>query len=150
MENGFRKRQFTDAQRAAAIDLLESPPWGDMEWKIYGLEAALALALEAVGGDRVQRWEDEGNERFGDDFKLSAEQVASLDDEWRLVYIARLLDCAAIEYGVSSYASPGRNSDGEITSPASWNEDPHSVARLLRGLNDILYGLPPETGAISS
>lgn len=41
--------QFDDIQRAQAIALLEELPWGDLEQELYGLEAALALALEAVG-----------------------------------------------------------------------------------------------------
>jgi hypothetical protein len=117
------EQQFSDTQRTAAIDLLETLPWGDIERKIYGLEAALALALEAVG-DAVRRWEEEGEDLFGDEVTLSPEQVASLDSEWRFAYIARLLDTAALAYGVPSFGSPGRNADGEPTSPASWNEDP--------------------------
>ena len=41
--------QFDDIQRAQAIALLEELPWGDLEQELYGLEAALAVALEAVG-----------------------------------------------------------------------------------------------------
>ena len=141
--------QFSDAQRTAAIDLLESLPWGDVEQAIYGLEAALALAIEAVGG-ALRLWEDEGEERFGDEFTLSAEQVASLDDEWRLAYIARLLDTARLGYGVSANGSPGRNTEGEVTPPVSWNDHAGSIAGLLRGLNDILYGVPPATRAGSN
>ena len=102
------ERQFSDSQRAAAIDLLESLAWGSVEWAIYDLEAALALAIEAAGG-ALRLWEEEGEERFGDELRLSVEQVASLDEEWRLAYIARLLDTAALAYGVSPSARPGRN-----------------------------------------
>ena len=133
----------------AAIDLLESLAWGSVEWAIYDLEAALALAIEAVGG-ALRLWEDEGEERFGDELRLSAEQVASLDDEWRLAYIARLLDTAALAYGVSPNGSPGRNTEGEVTPPISWDDRGGSIASLLRGLNEILYGLPPVTRAGSA
>ena len=136
--------QFGESQRAHALALLEDLPWGDLEQAIYGLEVALALALEAVG-DAIDLWEDEGEDRFGDEFSLSAEQVDSLDDEWRLAYVARLLHTTAHSYGVSPHAPPGRSSDGPVTSPASWRDDGISIARLLRGLNDILYGVPPTT-----
>lgn len=122
--------------------LLEDLLWGDLEQAIYGLEVTLVLSLEATG-DAIRQWEDEGEERFGDEFSLSAEQVASLDDEWRLAYIARLLHTAAYSYGVSPRASPGRTPDGHVTSPVSWSDQPGSIARLLRGLNDILHGVPP-------
>jgi hypothetical protein len=113
--------QFDEEERAQATALLEALPWGDLEQAIYGLEVTLALALEATG-DAIQQWEDEGEERFGDEFSLSAEQIASLDDDWRLAYIARLLHTAAHSYGVSPHASPGRSSDGHVTSPISWND----------------------------
>lgn len=137
--------QFDDIQRAQAIALLEELPWGDLEQELYGLEAALALALEAVG-HAIELWErdDEGEERFGDEFALSAEQAASLDDDWRLAYVSRLLYTAAMAYGVSPPGSPGRSADGHVTSPISWSAN-GSIARLLRGLNDILYGVGSTT-----
>ena len=88
--------------RLALTDGTVAHTWGDLEQALYGLEAALALALEATG-HAIQLWEGEdgGEERFGDEFALSAGQVDSLDDEWRLAYIARLLYTAAETYGVS-------------------------------------------------
>ena len=59
----MKSRQFNDAQRAQAIDLIESLYWGDVGDAIRGLEVALVLALEAVG-DAVDLWEEEGEERF--------------------------------------------------------------------------------------
>ena len=103
----MKRRQFNDAQRTQAIDLIESLPWGDVGEAIRGLEVALALALEAVG-DAVDLWEEEGEERFGGEFQLSADQVASLDHEWRLAYIGRLLRTAAYAYGVPPHGTPGR------------------------------------------
>lgn len=96
----------------------------------------------------LDRWEAEGEERFGDEFELSSEQVASLDDEWRLAYIARLLHTAALAYGVFPGASPGRASGGDVTSPIAWDDQRHSPARLVRGLNDILYGVSPTTSGV--
>jgi hypothetical protein len=136
-------QQFNEAQRAQALDLIESLAWGDMEKGICGFEAALALALEAVG-DAIDLWEVEGEERFRDEFELSSEQVASLDAEWRLAYIARLLCTAAHLYGVPSDGLPGRN-EGELTPPITWTDWNSSPARLLRGLNDIGYGVSPST-----
>ncbi len=137
----MKRRQFNDAQRTQAIDLIESLPWGDVREAIRGLEVALALALEAVG-DAVDLWEEEGEERFEGEFQLSTDQVASLDHEWRLAYIGRLLRTAAYAYGVPPHGTPGRTTEGEVTPPISWHEDAGSIARLVRGLNDILYGIP--------
>jgi hypothetical protein len=142
-ERHVKRQQFDQTQRTQALELIESLAWGDISCAIYSLEVALALALEAVGGD-MNLWEAEGEERFRDEFELSSEQVASLDDEWRRAYIARLLQTAVNSYGVGPGASPGRSPEG-ITSPIAWNDDSSSVARLVRGLNDILYGVtPPE------
>ena len=138
----MNRPQFDESQRAQVVALLEDLPWGDVEQAIYGLEVALGLALEAVG-NAIDLWEDKGEERFEDEFALSAKQVASLDDNWQLAYIARLLHSAALSYGVSPFASPGRTPDGQVTSPVSWSDGSGSIARLLRGLNDILYGIPP-------
>jgi hypothetical protein len=132
----------TSPSEQQAIDLLEDLPWGDVEQEIYGLEVALSLALEATGA-AIQLWEEEGEQRFGDEFALSADEVASLDEDWRLAYIARLLYTAANAYRVSPDALPGRSSEALATSPLAWSEA-GSIARLLRGLNDILHGLPPD------
>ena len=98
------RAQFDEPQRAQVMALLETLPWGDVEREIGGLEVVLALAIEATG-DAIQLWEEEGEECFGDEFELSADQVAALDDEWRLAYIARLLHTAAHAYESSHRAS---------------------------------------------
>src|SRR5687768_17083671 len=123
-------QQFNEAQRAQALDLIESLAWGDMQTAIFGLEASLALALEATG-DAIDRWEAEGEERFGDEFELASEQVAGLDDEWRLAYLARLLHTTAHAYGVTPEGPPGRTPEGDLTSPAVWADGSSSPARLL-------------------
>jgi hypothetical protein len=93
---------------------------------------ALALALEATG-IAIDLWEAEGEDRFGDEFALSAEEVADLDDEWRLAYIARLLCTALGAYGVSSQGLPGRDPEGELTPPITWTERLTSPAQLWAG-----------------
>ena len=35
--------------------------------------------------------DDAGEQLFGDEFTLTAQQVADLDPEWRLAYVARLI-----------------------------------------------------------
>ena len=84
----------------------------------------------------------------GDEFDLSAKQAAELTDEWRLAYVARLLATALQAYGVSPGTSPGRPPEPPWTAPPlDWNDWDTSPARLLRGLNDILYGVGPAPGA---
>jgi hypothetical protein len=136
--------QFDARQRSQATELLERIAWGDMGYAIAGLEVALALALEATG-DAIRLWEEEGELRFGDEFELSAEEVAELDDEWRLAYIARLLHSASYSYGVSPGVPPGRAVDGEVVTAAASESPETSPAGLLRGLNDILHGISPTT-----
>ena len=139
--------QFDSRQRQQALRLLESLAWGDMETAIHGLETALALAYEATG-DAINLWEEAGEARFGDEFDLSAKQAAELTDEWRLAYVARLLATALQAYGVSPGTSPGRPPEPPWTAPPlDWNDWDSSPARLLRGLNDILYGVAPTHGA---
>jgi hypothetical protein len=133
--------QFDQVQREQVLELVESLAWGDMEQAIYGLEVALALALEATG-DAIHLWEQQGEERFGDECGLSYEQIAELDGEWRLAYIARLLHSAAFAYGVSPSA-PGRTRDGELVISPTSESYPASPAQLVRGLNDIVYGISP-------
>ena len=134
--------QFGETKGKQALELIESLAWGDIEMAIYAFEVALALALEAVGPDSIGLWEAEGEERFGDEFELSVEDVVALDDDLRLAYIARLLYTAACMYGVNpSNAVPGRSPEGEVTSPLTWGDDVDSFAELLRGLNDIRYGI---------
>jgi hypothetical protein len=131
---------FSEQERAQALELIETLSWGDMDVFISGLETALALAIEATGA-AIELWEEEGEERFGDEFSLSAEEVASLDDEWRLAYIARLLRTAIQAYGIYSDGAPGRNAEGETRPPAAWSEDGSSPARVLRGLLDLVHGV---------
>jgi hypothetical protein len=136
--------QFDRRQRELAAELVESLAWGDVERAIIGHETALALALEATG-DALRLWEHEGEDRFGDEVSLSPEQVCELDDEWRLAYIARLLVTALHAYGVSPGGRPARllvvAGLGEVTPPADWQDARSSPARLLHGLNDLLYGV---------
>ena len=136
----MKRRQFNDAQRTQAIDLIESLAWGCSR-SHSRTQLASALALEAVG-DAIDLWEEEGEERFEGEFQLSTDQAASLNHEWRLAYIGRLLRTAAYAYGVPPHGTPGRTTEGDVTPPASWDEDANSIARLARGLNDIVYGIP--------
>ena len=72
--------QFDETQRAQAIALLRISRGAISSRSSMASKPALALALEATG-HAIQLWEDEaaGEERFGDEFELSAEQVDSLD-----------------------------------------------------------------------
>src|SRR5262245_41079749 len=50
--------QFDPSQQAEALALVESCPWGDTDYSICDMEAALRLAMEATSADYV-RWENE-------------------------------------------------------------------------------------------
>ena len=108
------RHQFNETQREQVLELIESFPWGDMEFAIRGFEAMFALSLEGVEPRAIDLWEAEGEARFGCEFELSPEQVSSLDDELRLAYVARLLHSAAYTFGVVPGVPPGRSPEGEI------------------------------------
>lgn len=129
-------------KKTQAFALIESIPWGDLELGIQGFEQALQLALEATTGCFLL-WEAEGEERYDDEFSLAPEQVAELDDEWRLAYVARLLVSMAFSYGVGTGVYHAKR-------PITLIENNHSPAALLRGLNDILWGVPPLSATTSS
>ena len=112
---------------------------------IYDLEAALALAIEAAGG-ALRLWEEEGEERFGDELRLSVNRSPRSTQVRRLAYIARLLDTAALPTACLRVRDRDQLFRGEVGSPVTWNEEAGSI-RSLPGLNDILYGLPPENDA---
>ena len=108
------------------------------------LEVALALALEAVG-DAIDLWEDEGEERFDDEFALSAEQSPRSTTSGGSRTSLGCFTQPRSRTESLHLASPGRTPDGHVTSPISWSDESGSIARLLRGLNDIRYGVPPTT-----
>jgi hypothetical protein len=66
-----------------------------VEPNVDGFEIALALALEAAGY-AIDLWEEEGEVRFRSEFDLSHEQVDGLDHEWRIAYLARERQVAAL------------------------------------------------------
>ena len=94
--------QFDPDQRRRALELIESLPWGDVEGHLVSMERALELLMEATAAE-FERWEREGEHHFGDDeFGLSEDQVESMDDEWRLAYVARLVRSLGLIYGVQT------------------------------------------------
>jgi hypothetical protein len=117
-------------QHERVIDLVAELPWGDVDNAICGLEEALRLALEATD-DAFPYWEmvaeDIGVE---DEFELAPDQVRDLSLHDLLAYIARLVRTLALCYGVNAGFGDGTHI-GE--------EDPHSPAAILRGLNDISW-----------
>jgi hypothetical protein len=89
------------------------------------MEAALRRAMEATR-DALALWEARAEDDLGfeDEFDLTADQVAELSDEWRLAYVARLLETLALAYGVN---------------PDTFENKESCPAALLRGLNDLLW-----------
>jgi hypothetical protein len=121
---GGRESQFTQEQQARARAVIESCAWGSMDDYILDMETALRRAMEATR-DALAVWEARADDLgFEDEFELSADQVAELSDEWRLAYVARLLQTLALAYGVS---------------PDTFENHESCPAALFRGLNDILW-----------
>jgi hypothetical protein len=115
--------QLTAEQRARALALIDSLPWGDIEGDLGVWEQALRLAMDATTVE-FGLWEREGEDRFGDEFSVTDEQLEEMSDEWRLALVARLLRSAAMAYGVSTDYAPGQPNVGQ--------EAPETPAALLR------------------
>jgi hypothetical protein len=121
--------QLSERQEREAIAAIESCPWGDMEGHIRSVEKALERALEATA-EEFPLWEEEGEERYVDEFSVSEEDIAGMSAEWRLAYIARLLRSLALCYGVAT-AEFG-------DAPPLLLAEPNSPGGLLRALNDLI------------
>jgi hypothetical protein len=121
--------KFDPEQQRRTIKVIEGIPWGDMERQILCVEDALRLALQATAVGLL-RWEHEaeGEQRFGDEFNLSREQVRDLDADWRLAYVGRLIYNMALCYGLSTDLA---NEAPLVTG------DQHTPGALLRDLDDI-------------
>lgn len=116
--------QFSEAERQQAIELIERIPWGDADAQLNSFEASFRRAFEATA-HALRLWEDSvsGYPGFSDEFELSPKDVSELSDEWRLAYVARHLENMRLVYG--------------IFKEDVWDEEPESLANLLRGLNDL-------------
>jgi hypothetical protein len=127
--------QFDPSHQEAALVVIESLAWGDMDNTIRDLEICLRRALEATGADFV-RWESDLGRRFEeagfDEFNLPRSLIEQMPLDEKLPYVARLLRSLALHYGVSAEFGGGRGGlvgQAHTTSPAA----------LLRGLNDIAW-----------
>jgi hypothetical protein len=123
--------QFNEKQQVQALALIENITWGDMEGTIPSLEEALRFALEATQ-DWFALWEEQGEDRFGDEFSLVPEQVTELSDQWRQAYVARLLTSIALFYDIPD-APPAPDEHGN---PPGWpppRTRRHPARRPTRG-----------------
>ena len=125
-----REGQFDFGQRRRAIQLIESLPWADAEDELGCFEGALFQAVEATATD-FRLWRNELEDRFGVGLLVGEDDVELMSVEERWAYIASLLRIALDSYGVQT------NRAGEL--PTGLQEEPDSLAALLRGLLDILY-----------
>jgi len=138
-EFGGRGRQFDRGQQRRALELLESVPWGDLDRALQVFELCLQLLLE-VTADDFRRWEDGLGERLEVEYgcgecEVPARVIADFDEWERLAYVARLLRTLAMMYGVSSDVVTRVGEQAILVG----EEDAHSPAALLRGLNDITW-----------
>jgi hypothetical protein len=120
--------QLSREQQDEALELIESLAWGDLDHSIRDQELALRLALEATR-DSFDDWLIAGGDSV-DEFSIPTRVLNTLSHRERLAYVARLLRTIALHYGVDS----GSNDRPSLLDV----EKPHSPARLLHGLNDIV------------
>jgi hypothetical protein len=127
--------QFGEAEQVAALELLEQQLWGDVDGFLYSMEFALRLALDATY-DEFQDWEERVGPRLLDAYAaeendLPAEAIDEFSPEEKLAFIARLIRNIAVGYGVSVDYLPPHVNVGQ--------EDEHTPAAVIRGLNDIAW-----------
>ena len=103
-EPGHRSRpQFDRQARVQALAAIESRAWDDVSQAVKTTDRGLLLAMEATtGAFLLWQADDAGEQLFGDEFTLTAQQVADLDPEWRLAYVARLIRTLALCWGVAT------------------------------------------------
>ena len=124
-------------QRREAVELLEGVTWGDMDVHIRTLEGALERALEATASEFFM-WEQDGEDRYGDEFSVTPADLEAMSPEWRLAYVGRLVRSLAMCYGVST---------GDFGGGLPLLEaDANSPGGLLRALNDLVH-MPVGTSA---
>jgi hypothetical protein len=124
--HGDREDALDQTGQAEVLSLIATLPWGDVEGCIETLDEAFRLAREATSHDWL-RWENEGYELgFDDEFSVSPERVASLTDEWRLAYVGRLLESAAMMYGIQDKKA--------VPAPESPGPEPGSILRSLSAI----------------
>jgi hypothetical protein len=111
--NGYRLGRIdsvAEAEVASAapskdllVELVSQEPWGDVLGAIETVDEGLTLALEATR-EAFWMWEfdNKGEDRFGDEFSLTALSVSNLDGEWRAAYVARLLRSISAAYGLGT------------------------------------------------
>jgi hypothetical protein len=125
-EGQLQQLQFGPSQQEAALNLIESMPWGDTGPAIADLESTLKRALEATDGD-FARWENDLGPRFEqagfDEFTLPPGLIEDMTTDQRLAYVARLL--TSLTFAYAGACDP----EGEV--------DDGSPAALLRGLDAL-------------
>jgi hypothetical protein len=103
----------------------------DVRAAVETADHALRLALEATTGD-FETWQMDcaGERRFGDEFSLTAADIANLEPAHRLAYLSRLIRTACLFYGLEMELG-----HRQLGSPS---RDPHS----LRATIMLLLGDP--------
>jgi hypothetical protein len=91
---------MTESQHQRLIALIERAPFGDLEPALIGVEYVLGLAMEATA-EAFVLWEEHARERgYLDEFSLTGGDLAAMDADWKLAFIARLLRTAALDLGL--------------------------------------------------
>jgi hypothetical protein len=130
--------KLNDDAARKVIELVESMPWGDIDGHLRAMEHAMRLAIDATRED-LQFWEAEAYDAgYDDEFAVDPKEFADMSPQWRKAYIGRLICTLGLCYGVGAGWSGG---------PAVGQEDPTSVAALVRRLNDLCaWGHTTELG----
>jgi hypothetical protein len=122
--------QFDRQARIEALAAIERNPWGDAAQAVEGVDQGLLLAMEATTtAFLLWQVDDAGEQRFGDEFELTPQQVDDLDPEWRLAYVARLIRTLALYWGVATEFS-----SSALGTPEEEASCPGSLMRKLTAI----------------
>jgi hypothetical protein len=73
--------------------------------------------------------DDAGEQRFGDEFELTPQQIDDPDPQWRLAYVARLIRTLALYWGVATEFS-----SSALGAPDEASSCPGSLMRQLTAI----------------
>jgi hypothetical protein len=117
---------WSTEQRQELDQVIERILFGDFDSHLRTFELALLQARAAVI-DHLEQWhDDELNEHYENEFTLTPEEIEAMSPEWKLAYLAQLLNIAVGLYGLGSNPLAA-----ERGYPAA----------VLRAVNDIGCGL---------
>lgn len=125
--SGELKDVLNPGERADVLHRVAGIPWGDTSGALEDIGECLERVLAATRAEFLL-WEDRGEEIGLDEFSLERRHVETMSPEWKLAYVARLVQSLAMAYGGAGLFS---------ADDVSLELDPGSPGGLLHALDGI-------------